>query len=273
MTEQVQSSAREQAPANVESQDRSASYRIDNHDVVRIPPRERDYMPYRNHHPFYGREPHYFGYRVEMLPPRYSRVRYFGVDYYYYNHCYYRPYGGHYVICRPPFGVVIERATLADVVLAAVTFSFYNNYYRTYNGFDSYSRYIDAQNRTIAQNNAIIARQNSMIAMNLSSAQDSYSLANRLGLAQSYAYANQPYYYQDGVFYIVNNRGQYQVIVPPAGALVEELPDDFETIVLGGTEFYRVDDTVYRVILVSGRPYLEVLGQMYGTMAARYRIF
>ena len=41
------------------------------------------------------------------------------------------------------------------------------------------------------------------------------SLASQLGLVQSYADASVNYYYQDGSYY---------VIVPPAGALVEELP-------------------------------------------------
>ena len=96
---------------------------------------------------------------------------------------------------------------------------------------------------------------------------------NGLGLVQSYAYANEPYYYQDGVFYRVNAAGQYEVIVPPAGALVGELPDDYETITLGGQEFYKVDDTVYRLTLVNGVPQLEVLGQMYGNLARQYNLY
>ena len=220
---------------------------------------------------FWGRDPHYYGYRVEVLPSRYLRRRYYGVDYYYYNDVYYRYYSGRYIVCRPPVGVIIERA-LEDMMFRRVNFAFYCNTYRTYSGWDSYSRYIDAQNRTIAANNAIIAQQNAMIAMNLSSAQSSYEIASRLGLAQSYAYANQDYYYDDGVFYIISG-GRYQVITPPAGAIVEELPDDYEIITLGGKEYYRVDDTIYRVTMISGHPYLEVLGQMYGSMARKYSLY
>ena len=126
------------------------------------------------------------------------------------------------------------------------------------------------QNRIIAQNNATIAAQNRAIALNSSRANDAYSLANRLGLAQSYAYADKEYFYQDGVFYIINSKGKYEVIVPPAGALVEELPDDYDVITLGGNDYYKVDDTVYRLTLVEGTPYLEVLGQMYGDLARQY---
>ena len=244
-------------------------YRVDRHDVVRIPPRERDFMPYNRPGVFYGRDPHYFGYRVEILPPHHRKVRYFGVDYFCYGDIYYRPYGHHYVVCRPPVGVMIDVA-LDRALFRTVSFAFYSNVYRPYSGFDSYSRYIDEQNRTIARNNAILAQQNAALAMNLSLSQSSYDIANRLGLAQSYAYANQEYFYEDGVFYIFNG-SRYQVIVPPAGALVDELPDDYDVITLGNAEYYKVDDTVYRVTMVSGRPYLEVLGQMYGNMARKYR--
>lgn len=205
------------------------------------------------------------------MPPSYKRVRYYGIDYYLYNDVYYRPYGSSYIVCRPPVGVVVTKSIKTP--FGRVTFSFYTNSYRSYNGWDSYSRYIDEQNRIIAQNNAYIAAQNRAIAMNLNYARSSYDLAYQLGLAQSYAYANWDYYYDDGVFYIINRNGRYEVIVPPAGALVDELPDDYETIIINGMELYRVDDTVYRTVLVSGRPYLEVLGQMYGSLASRYSIY
>ena len=91
-----------------------------------------------------------------------------------------------------------------------------------------------------------------------------YALANELGLIQSYAAAGSTYYYQDGVFYAMDANGQYSVIVPPAGALVEALPEDYDLITLAdGNEYYLVDDTVYKVTIVEGKPYFEVLGQLY----------
>ncbi len=158
-------------------------------------------------------------------------------------------------------------------MFATVRFSFYNSTYRLYRAIDANNRYIDEQNRIIAQNNATIAAQNATMALNMNRANDSYSVANALGLAQSYAYANQQYYYQDGVFYIINSTGQYQVIVPPAGALVSELPDDYDVISLNGNDYYKVDDTVYRLTLVDGTPYLEVLGQMYGELAKQHTFY
>lgn len=245
-------------------------FRINDHNVERIPPRDRGFMPYDRPGHFYDHHhPHCFGFRVEVLPPRYRVVRYFGVDYYIYNDVYYRPYHGHYIVCRPPFGVTITAA-VADMTFAAVNFAYYNNVYRTYSAIDANNRYIDQQNRIIAQNNATILAQNNAIAMNPTAALSSYEIASRLGLVQSYAFADRNYFYQDGIFYIVNSNGQYQTIVPPAGALVQSLPEDYDIITLNGVQYYRVDDTVYRLTLVGGVPYLEVLGQMYGQMSRTY---
>ena len=250
--------------------DNSMDFRIEDHNVHRIPPRDRDFMHYDRPSHFYDHHhPHCFGFRVEVLPPRYKVVRYFGIDYYICNDVYYRPYRGHYIVCRPPFGVTIARSVV-DISFATVNFAYYSNVYRTFGAIDANNRYIDQQNRIIAQNNATIMAQNRAIAMNPNSALSSYEIANRLGLVQSYAYADRNYFYQDGVFYIVNAGGQYQVIVPPAGALVQNLPEDYDIITLGGVQYYRVDDTVYRLTLVSGSPYLEVLGQMYGQLARDY---
>lgn len=250
--------------------DNSMDFRIEDHNVHRIPPRDRDFMHYGRPGHFYDHHhPHCFGFRVEVLPPRYKVVRYFGIDYYIYNDVYYRPYRGHYIVCRPPFGVTIARSVV-DISFATVNFAYYSNVYRTFGAIDANNRYIDQQNRIIAQNNATIMAQNRAIAMNPNSALSSYEIANSLGLVQSYAYADRNYFYQDGVFYIVNAGGQYQVIVPPAGALVQNLPEDYDIITLGGVQYYRVDDTVYRLTLVSGSPYLEVLGQMYGQLARDY---
>lgn len=251
-------------------ENRSDFMRIgEDRNVHRIPPRERDYMSYDRPGMFWGHNPHCYGYRVNYLPPRFRRLSYWGIDYCFYDGIYYRPFGDYYMVCRPPFGVCIDLA-INDLVFSSVRFAYYNNSYRIYSAIDANNRVIDEQNRIIARNNATISSQNNAFALNTSRANDAYSLANRLGLVQSYAYADQPYYYQDGVFYIVNSNGKYEVIVPPAGALVSELPDDYDVITLDGMDFYKVDDTVFRLTLVDGNPYLEVLGQMYGQLAQRY---
>ena len=61
-------------------------------------------------------------------------------------------------------------------------------------------------------------------------------------------------------------------IVPPAGALITELPDDYRIVTLGGDEYYAVDDTVYRTTVIDGSVYFEVLGQMTGELAAQYEV-
>ena len=259
--------------------DRGGNYRynddmrMDNgHNMQRIPPRERDFMAWDRPGYFWDHRPHYFGYRIKVLPPHYRRITHWGIDYYFYEGIYYRPFGGVYVICRPPFGTPLERA-IDRALFNLVKFSYYCNTYRTYSTvFDNYN-VIAQQNLIIAQNNARIAAQNASYALNSGRALSAYELANKLGLVQSYAYANSEYFYQDGVFYSVNASGTYTTIVPPAGALVSSLPDDYETIVMNGVEYYLVDNTVYRTTLFDGQPYLEVLGQMYGSLYNQYSIY
>ena len=83
---------------------------------------------------------------------------------------------------------------------AAVRLSYYYTVANTYSQINENNQYIAEQNAIIAQNNALIAQQNAQIAAGQQQAQVAYSLANQLGLVQSYAAAGSEYYYQDGVF-------------------------------------------------------------------------
>ena len=244
----------------------------DRHNMYRIPPRQRDPMAWDRPGYFWGDHPHYYGYRIHTLPPSWRRISHWGIDYYYYNGIYYRPFGGSYVVCRPPFGTPLERA-IDRAILRAIRFSYYYDTYRTYESAFDYYNVIARQNLIIAQQNARIIARNSNYAINSNRALSAYELASRLGLVQSYAYANADYFYQDGVFYTVSASGVYSTIVPPAGALVTSLPDDYEIIVMDGVEYYMVDNTVFRTIVFEGEPYLEVLGQMYGSLYSRYNVY
>ncbi len=244
----------------------------DRHNMYRIPPRQRDPMPWDRPGYFWGDHPHYYGYRIHTLPPSWRRISHWGIDYYYYNGIYYRPFGGSYVVCRPPFGTPLEEA-IDRAILRTIRFAYYYDTYRTYESVFDYYNVIARQNLIIAQQNARIIARNSNYAINSNRALSAYELANRLGLVQSYAYANADYFYQDGVFYSVSASGVYTTIVPPAGALVTSLPDDYEIIVMDGIEYYMVDNTVFRTTVFEGEPYLEVLGQMYGSLYNQYNIY
>jgi len=247
--------------------------RVDNqHNMYRVPPRQREPMAWDRPGYFWGDHAHYYGYRIHTPPPHWRRISHWGIDYYYYNGIYYRPYGSYYVVCRPPFGTPLERA-IDRAILRAIRFSYYYDTYRTYETAFDYYNVIARQNLIIAQQNARIIARNSNYAINSNRALSAYELANRLGLVQSYAYANSEYFYQDGVFYTVSASGVYSTIVPPAGALVISLPDDYEVIVMNGIEYYMVDNTVYRTTVFEGEPYLEVLGQMYGSLYSQYNVY
>jgi hypothetical protein len=94
-------------------------------------------------------------------------------------------------------------------------------------------------------------------------ASESYQLAARLGLVQSYGNASLEYFYDDGVFFSKQADGSYVTMVPPAGALVDELPDDNEKIRIDGEVYYKVDDTIYEQVRIDGQKYYEVIGQLY----------
>lgn len=244
----------------------------DRHDINRIAPRQRDPMPWDRPGYFWGDHPHYYGYRIHSIPPSWRHISHWGIDYYVYNGVYYRPFGTSYVICRPPFGTPLEAA-INRALFRAVRFAFYCDTYRTFNAVFDYYNAIARQNLIIAQHNAREAARYSNYALNSTRALSSYELANKLGLVQSYAYAGSDYFYQDGVFYTVSASGAYSTIVPPAGALVTSLPDDYEIIVMNGIEYFLVDNTVYRTTVFDGQPYLEVLGQMYGSLYSQYNVY
>lgn len=174
---------------------------------------------------------------------------------------------------------------MRELELRAVRMRYYNTVLRSYNAVNNNNKYIVEQNETIAKNNAIIAEQQRIIAQNeaLIAAQNSqlasvptvatttvsndyiavkaYETAQAAGLVQNYAAAGVNYYYQDGVFYVIENN-QYKVIVPPAGALVEYLPEDYDTVILAGESYYEVDGTIYRTTTLDGTAYFEVVGQI-----------
>ena len=219
-------------------------------------PRELHGAPGRFHY----NSAHFYGHYRPTPPPRYELRRYWGRDYYFWDDVWYRYYGGRYWVVRPPFGYIFTP--LADAVYTACAFSYYFDRIHYYDTVNENASTIIAQNETIAANNATIAAQNETIARNAALAQEAGDLANTLGLVQSYAAADAEYFYNDGVFYVKGADGQYTVIVPPAGAVVESLPDDYETIELGGAEYYKVDDTVYRMAVIDGKACFEVLGQI-----------
>lgn len=192
------------------------------HQPARSHPRERDFIVYSKPSRFWSSHNHLYGHKVKMLPSHVRRHVFNGVTYYCHNDIWYRPYGGYYVVCRPPFGTILAANLIADIAWKLVRIMDYR----------------DNAARPVV-------------------------LVNTLGLVQSQAFEGSTYYYQDGVFYTMDSRGDYEVIVPPAGALVEALPEDFETVVIDGEEYYKVDDTIYRVTVSEGIPYFEVLGQLY----------
>ena len=231
----------------------------DNRDVQRTHPMDRPPVPYSAPAPCYAKKPHYYGYTLAAMPHGYVVKTYWGREFISYNNVWYTRVGNVYRVCRPPYGTEV-RFGLCKHGLTSVRFSYYNSIDRAYSAINQNYAIIAEQNRIIAQNNAIIAQQNARLALNNTSATAAYLLAAQLGLIQSYGSATTNYFYQDGVFY--TGTGRYlKTVMPPAGAIIASLPEDYIIVSYGGDPFYRVENTLYRQFVVDGAPYFEVLGQ------------
>ena len=185
--------------------------------------------------PSYRYGDHYFGHRVHALPRGYRTIRVGGLDYYYYDGIYYRPYtlGGYYV-CRPPRGTTIA-STLFNVALTAIAINTIRNEVERATRAAELARVYSTGNTGYVLRNT-----------------DDYYVTNVANQV------NQEYYYQDGVFYILQN-GQYYVIDAPIGALVTQIPADYDEVEIDGKTYYVVEETVYKATVIDGALYFEVV--------------
>ena len=185
--------------------------------------------------PSYRYGTHYFGHRITVLPRGYVTMRVGGINYYYYDGIYYRPYllGGYYV-CRPPRGTAIAQ-TMLNVALTAIA-------------INTIRDEIQRAQRAAALS-TVYANNNMGYVVRTRDDYYNTNLVNQAG---------QDYYYQDGVFYILKN-GQYYVIEAPIGALVTEIPSDYDEIELDGRTYYQVEDTLYKATVIDGALYFEVV--------------
>lgn len=200
-------------------------------------PRENWKRPYlQDHHkpaPPHRYGDHNFGYRCNYLPHGARMRMYNNIRYYYYDGIYYLPYYmGGYVVCRPPIGTYYSN-TMLNIALTAAVINAYN----------------DAARR---------AEQAVAIARAYSDYDNRYQVRNIDDYVTNIASQNDQYYYQDGVFYTLRN-GQYYVIEPPVGALITQLPEDYEEIELNGDTYYQVENALYKVTVIDGALYFEVV--------------
>ena len=197
--------------------------------------RPRPYLePRHRPRPYYRYGNHFFGHRLRYLPHGYVRMRIGHRDYYYYDGIYYRPYlfGGYY-ICRPPLGTRFA-ATMFNAAMTAIAIN------TLYNEID--------RARRAAELSSLYAAVSDAYAIRTSNDYYETNLINQAG---------RDYYYQDGVFYILED-GQYAVVEPPIGAIVTGIPSDYEEVELDGTVYYQVEDTLYKPSVIDGTLCYEV---------------
>lgn len=75
-------------------------------------------------------------------------------------------------------------------------------------------------------------------------------------------YQNVNYYYDDGTFYkpyTGHNQHGYQVVAPPIGARIAELPSTYEYLNLDGRAYFKVDNVYFKEVIVNGYIWYEVV--------------
>lgn len=208
---------------------------------------------YHPHPAPYHHHPHH---RPVYYRPPYAVVRYYGGHrYYYWNNRFYRYINNAYYYCRPPIGYVFSP--IADIAYTACRFVETVATVAACSAVAEAANTSTRQQEIINEQNEIIARQNEIIAES-----NNALVAASLGLTQSTRKDNCKYYYNDGAFYMEKDGGKFEVVTPPAGAIVDTLPEGYETETIDGIQYYKVDNTIFRVTVdASGKPAFEVLGQ------------
>lgn len=237
--------SRVKAPA---PQPRPAAVQYHNNPPAKRPPEyERPFLaPKAKPAPSYVFGNHSFGSRVKVLPRGYATLDIGRHTYYYYGGIYYRKYwfGGYYIV-RPPKGTEIA-STLMNIALTAAVINTINN---------AAERAANAA----ALSAAYATRAASATAVSTLPAYTARTADDYLTLVTDQE--GQQYYYEDGVFYVLSN-GQYYVIEPPIGALVTQIPADYDEIELDGETYYMVEETLYRTTIIEGALYFEVVSNL-----------
>ena len=70
-----------------------------------------------------------------------------------------------------------------------------------------------------------------------------------------------PYFYSDGFFYTYNDN-QYTVVEPPVGAAINALPNDAQSIVIDGQQYYEKNGVYYQAVTKDdGTVVYQVMGK------------
>ena len=70
--------------------------------------------------------------------------------------------------------------------------------------------------------------------------------------------------YSEGIFYS-ENENEFEVITPPKNAVIDELPEEIEEVILGDMTVYELYETLYAET-EEGYKVLGTLDELKGTM-------
>ena len=70
-----------------------------------------------------------------------------------------------------------------------------------------------------------------------------------------------PYYFYEGVYYRNTNDDDYEVVAPPMGAIVPELPEyDVKALVIDGKTVFEYDNILYKPVVTKSGVQYKVIG-------------
>jgi hypothetical protein len=70
-----------------------------------------------------------------------------------------------------------------------------------------------------------------------------------------------PYYYNQGVYYVEDNEG-YEVVEPPLNAIVTTLPEESEKVEIDGQTYYECYGTIYQIVRTPDGKAFQVVGRI-----------
>lgn len=73
-------------------------------------------------------------------------------------------------------------------------------------------------------------------------------------------HGNFNYRWLHGMFYLLRNNNEYEIVEPEIGTIIYELPNNYDRVVINGSTYYEFSNVLYEKIQSNGTRAYEVVG-------------
>ncbi|MUU78639.1 DUF6515 family protein [Winogradskyella endarachnes] len=191
-------------------------------------------------------------------------ITYGGIPYSYYGGVYYRYYGGQYIIVTPPVGMQVNTLPVEfDKILVDKTLYYYADgvfYLPIDKQYEIVDAPIDAiiyslpkETQKVSIDNVTYYSYNKTLYLKIQTqggrAYKVMGTAPENAVSQPEQYTtievdDTTYYFSEGVFYILLD-GQYKIVGPPKNAIVWDLPQNLQELVIDDKTLYAYKNVLY----------------------------